>query len=48
MQHYGNPTASLPFTVILDRAGAPVARKLGAFRGKQLDELLAPLLASPG
>jgi peroxiredoxin len=43
MELFGNRTGSLPFTVILDRDNRVVSRKLGAFRGDELDQLLSPL-----
>jgi len=43
MELFGNPTGSLPFTVILDRDNRVVSRKLGAFRGDELARLLEPL-----
>lgn len=42
---YGNRMGSLPFTAIIDRNGAIVARKLGAFDRVELESLIAPLLA---
>jgi thiol-disulfide isomerase/thioredoxin len=45
MDQYGNTAGALPFSVILDRSGKVVARKLGAFRGQDLEELLFPLLS---
>jgi thiol-disulfide isomerase/thioredoxin len=45
MEVYGNTHAGLPFSVVIDRNGAVRQRKLGAFRGKELDDSLAPLLA---
>ena len=44
MRNLGNEAGALPFTVILDRQGAVIYRKLGAFREGQLDAILAPLL----
>ncbi len=46
MSAYGNAAGSLPFTVILDREGRIVARKVGAFRRAQLEPLLSPLIAA--
>jgi thiol-disulfide isomerase/thioredoxin len=42
---YGNRMGSLPFTAIIDRNGAIVARKLGAFDRAELESLIDPLLA---
>ncbi|MDO8598068.1 MAG: TlpA disulfide reductase family protein [Sulfuricaulis sp.] len=44
MRAYGNRTGSLPYSVIIGRDGQVVARKLGAFRGQELESLLTPLL----
>ncbi len=44
MRAYGNRTGSLPYSVIINRDGQIVARKLGAFRGQELESLLSPLL----
>jgi peroxiredoxin len=41
---YGNRMGSLPFTAIIDRNGAIVARKLGAFDRAELESLIDPLL----
>jgi thiol-disulfide isomerase/thioredoxin len=41
---YGNSMGALPFTVIIDRGGAIVARKLGAFTRNELESLVKPLL----
>ena len=41
---YGNRMGALPFTVIIDRSGAIVARKLGAFTRNELESLVEPLL----
>lgn len=40
----GNRMGALPFTVILDRSGAIVARELGGLKEARLDELIRPLL----
>jgi thiol-disulfide isomerase/thioredoxin len=45
MEIYGNTRSGLPFSVVIDRRGVVRHRKLGAFRGKELEELLVPLLA---
>ena len=44
MELFGNHSGSLPFTVVLDRDNRVVSRKLGAFRGEELDQLLLPLV----
>lgn len=44
MRSYGNGTGSLPYSVIIDRDGQIVARKLGAFRGQELENLLSPVI----
>jgi thiol-disulfide isomerase/thioredoxin len=43
MRRLGNGTGGLPYTVITDRSGGVVHRKLGAFRGQDLDAILGPL-----
>ena len=40
MRGLGNQAGALPFSVILDRQGAVIYRKLGAFRQGELDSLL--------
>ena|SRR3990172_3578759 len=45
MRNLGNQASGLPFTVLVDRAGQPAARKLGALRREDLDSMLAGLLA---
>ena len=45
MRKLGNQASGLPYTVLLDRSGAPTARKLGALRQEELDSMLAGLLA---
>lgn len=45
MRNLGNQASGLPFTVLVDRAGRPAARKLGALRQEDLDSMLAGLLA---
>lgn len=47
MRRLGNRAAGLPFTVIVDRAGIPVARKLGAVHREELNRMLSPLAARP-
>lgn len=44
---YGNRSGSLPYTVIIDRHGAIVVRKLGIFTRAELESLLDPLLTKP-
>ncbi|MBI3571103.1 MAG: TlpA family protein disulfide reductase [Gammaproteobacteria bacterium] len=44
MRSYGNRMGSLPYSVIIDRDGQVVARKLGAFRGQELENLLFPVI----
>jgi thiol-disulfide isomerase/thioredoxin len=44
MRSYGNRTGSLPYSVVIDRDGQIMARKLGAFRGQELEKLLSPLI----
>lgn len=46
MKNYGNRMGSLPYSVIIDRDGQVVARKVGAFRGQELESLLIPLIFS--
>ncbi|MHB8623194.1 MAG: TlpA family protein disulfide reductase [Sulfuricaulis sp.] len=41
---YGNHTGSIPYSVIIDRSGSVVVRKLGAFSKLELNSLIAPLL----
>lgn len=43
---YGNRLGSLPFSVVIDRKGAIVARKLGAYVGNELEHLIIPLLSA--
>jgi thiol-disulfide isomerase/thioredoxin len=44
MARYGNRQGSIPFTVIIDRQGNIVARKLGAFDPAELMRVIGPLL----
>lgn len=44
MRTLGNRASGLPYTVLLDRAGVPAARKLGALQQDELDSMLAGLL----
>jgi thiol-disulfide isomerase/thioredoxin len=46
MQAYGNTSTGLPFSVVFDRNGIVRSRKLGAFRGDELEQALAPLIGS--
>lgn len=48
MAHYGNRQGSIPYTVIIDRQGSIVARKLGAFDYAELMRVLGPLLPASG
>jgi peroxiredoxin len=44
MDIYGNTSGALPFTVVLDRSGQIVTRRIGAYRGQELENLVLPLL----
>lgn len=44
MQGLGNPKAGLPFTVIIDKGGRIVARKLGAMSRADLEAAIKPVL----
>jgi thiol-disulfide isomerase/thioredoxin len=46
MELYGNRSGALPFSVVLDRQGTIVARKLGAFRGAELENILKPVISA--
>jgi len=48
MANYGNRQGSIPYTVIIDRQGTIVARKLGAFDHTELMRAIGPLLSPPG
>jgi len=48
MRKLGNASGGLPFTVLVDRKGTVVHRKLGAIRKGDLDGLLEPLLKANG
>lgn len=48
MAHYGNRQGSIPYTVIIDRQGAIVTRKLGAFDQAELMHIIQPLLPASG
>jgi len=43
MRQLGNGSGGLPYTVVADRQGNLVHRKLGAFKGTDLDSILGPL-----
>ena len=43
MRQLGNSGGGLPYTVIADRRGVLIHRKLGALKGEELDRLLDPL-----
>ncbi len=43
MRRYGNPIASLPYSVIFRADGSIAHRKLGAFRPAELEQVLASL-----
>jgi thiol-disulfide isomerase/thioredoxin len=43
MRKLGNPSGGLPYTVIADRQGVVVHRKLGAMKQADLDGMLGPL-----
>ena len=40
MRQLGNGAGGLPYTVVVDRQGALKHRKLGAFKGAELDSVL--------
>lgn len=44
MKRLGNPSGGLPFSVLLDRQGKVVGKKLGAFRTGELEGVVEPLL----
>lgn len=44
MQTLGNTRGVLPFTVVIDRSGAIVSRKIGAMSAEELDAAAQPLL----
>jgi len=46
MRQLGNSSGGLPYTVIADRRGALVHRKLGALKAGELDQMLGPLTRS--
>ncbi|TAK49631.1 MAG: TlpA family protein disulfide reductase [Betaproteobacteria bacterium] len=47
MRKLGNTAGGLPYTVLVDRQGNPVRRKLGALRRDELLAMLKPLVARP-
>ena len=44
MRRLGNGSGGLPYTVLFDRQGSVVHRKLGALREVELDQILDPLV----
>jgi len=44
MRELGNQSGALPYTVILDRRGRVVERRLGAYKAGELDQILAHIL----
>jgi len=46
MRQLGNSSGGLPYTVVADRQGNVVHRKLGAFKAADLDAVLGPLAHS--
>jgi thiol-disulfide isomerase/thioredoxin len=46
MRKLGNTSGGLPYTVVADRHGTLVYRKLGAMKQADLDEILGPLTRS--
>ena len=43
MRQLGNSAGGLPYTVVADRRGSLVHRKLGALKQADLETILAPL-----
>ncbi len=43
MRKLGNASGGLPYTIVADRQGVVIHRKLGALKGLELDGILAPL-----
>ncbi len=41
LRDLSNAAGALPYTVLLDRKGAIAYRKLGPFKGEELDEVLS-------
>ena len=46
MRQLGNSSGGLPYTVVADRRGALIHRKLGALKQEDLDAILGPLTKS--
>ena len=46
MRKLGNSSGGLPYTVVADRQGSVLHRKLGAFHQSDLDTILGPLFRS--
>jgi thiol-disulfide isomerase/thioredoxin len=46
MRRLGNSSGGLPYTVVVDRQGGVVHRKLGALKPAELDAILGPLIRS--
>ena len=46
MKQYGNRIASLPYSVVMDRQGNVLGRKVGAYQPAELEALLGGLLPS--
>jgi thiol-disulfide isomerase/thioredoxin len=46
MARFGNTGGALPYSVFLDPTGAVVARKIGAFQARELDQRLVEMLAT--
>lgn len=46
MSRYGNSRGALPYTVVIGRDGAVVAKKLGAYKGNELENQLAALVSA--
>ena len=44
MQQYGNRIGSLPYSVVIDRKGQVLSRKVGAYQPAELESLLQGLL----
>jgi thiol-disulfide isomerase/thioredoxin len=45
MRQVGNKSGGLPYTVVADRSGTLVQRKLGAVKREELEKMLAPNFA---
>lgn len=46
MSRYGNPRGALPYTVVIGSDGTVAAKKLGAFRGDELDKTIEALVSA--